>query len=95
MEPRTSSPQSTTATVRQRVLDGGERVWRLCDFPAPSATAVAQALSRLCRQGVLRRVSKGVYYRPRPTPFGESRPHPVLRRVANLSFLRGCPQRVY
>ena len=37
--------------------------------------AVAQALSRLARQGVIQRLGKGLYYRPRPTAFGASRPN--------------------
>lgn len=36
--------------------------------------AVSQALSRLAREGYLQRIGKGLYYRPRPTPFGTSRP---------------------
>lgn len=32
------------------------------------------ALSRLAREGFVRRERKGVYYRPRPTPFGMSLP---------------------
>jgi predicted transcriptional regulator of viral defense system len=39
--------------------------------------AVAQALSRLTRQGMLERLSKGIYYRSRQTPFGKSLPNPA------------------
>lgn len=39
--------------------------------------AVAQALSRLTRQGLLQRLSKGVYYRSRETAFGKSLPNPT------------------
>ena len=45
--------------------------------PSLPFTAVAQSLSRLTRGGVLQRLSKGVYYRPRQTPFGTSRPNPA------------------
>jgi len=74
-------------TVRQRIEDGGERAWRLVDFKGMSFTAVAQALSRLTRQGMLQRLGKGLYYRPRQTAFGLSQPNraqiralPVQRR---------------
>jgi hypothetical protein len=42
---------------------------------------VAQALSRLARQGQLRRLGKGLYYRPRQTAFGPSLPNPALLRA--------------
>ena len=38
--------------------------------------AVAAALSRLSRSGELRRVRRGLYYRPKKTAFGESQPNP-------------------
>jgi hypothetical protein len=38
--------------VRQRIERGGEKLWRLEDFRDLPFTAVAQALSRLTRQGI-------------------------------------------
>jgi hypothetical protein len=74
----------TAALVRQRVERGGERLWRLQDFRDLSFEAVAQALSRLTREGVLERLSKGVYYRTRDTTFGKSRPNPAtIRKLAS------------
>jgi hypothetical protein len=72
-----SASRQTTVLVRQRIERGGERVWRLDDFRELPFTAVAQALSRLSRQGLVERLSKGVYYRARETAFGKSRPTPV------------------
>jgi hypothetical protein len=70
-----SAPVPTTASlVKTRVERGGERLWDLADFPASQAGAAAQALSRLTRAGELERVAKGLYFRPRATPFGKSRP---------------------
>jgi hypothetical protein len=66
-----------SATVRQRIERGGERLWRLEDFTNLPFTAVVQALSRLTRAGILERLSKGVYYHPRLTAFGKSRPNPA------------------
>ena len=39
------------ALVRQRIRRGGERLWQLDDFRDLSFAAVAQALSRLKREG--------------------------------------------
>ena len=66
-----------THLIRQRIERGGERLWRLEDFRDLPFTAVAQALSRLTRQGMLERLSKGVYYRSRQTTFGKSLPNPA------------------
>jgi hypothetical protein len=66
-----------TGLVRQRIEQGGERLWRLEDFRDLPFAAVAQALSRLARSGVIERLSKGVYYRIRQTAFGKSRPNPT------------------
>ena len=63
--------------MRQRIDEGGERLWRLEDFRDLPFAAVAQALSRLARAGKIERLSKGVYYRPRETTFGKSRPNPA------------------
>jgi hypothetical protein len=65
---------NTAAAVRKRVSAGGERHWKHSDFADLPPTAVAMALSRLTREGVLRRVGKGVYYRPRQTSLGPSIP---------------------
>lgn len=73
-----------TDIVRQRIERGGERLWRFEDFRDLPSTAVAQALSRLTRQGLLQRLSKGVYYRARQTTFGKSLPNPTaMQRLAS------------
>lgn len=66
--------------VRKQIETGGERIWRLADFEGLSFTAVAQALSRLNREGVIQRIGKGLYYRPRQTAFGKSKPNPSQLR---------------
>ena len=74
----------TMATIRRRIMSGGERLWRLEDFADLPFNAVAQALSRLTRQGHLERISKGVYYSTRQTAFGKSRPSPAaIQRLAS------------
>jgi DNA-binding Lrp family transcriptional regulator len=72
---RGADQRTTAATVRRRIEASGERVWRLADFGGLSFAAVAQTLSRLTRQGVIQRLGKGLYYRPRQTAFGMSRPN--------------------
>jgi len=72
--------QTTALVVRDRILRGGERLWRFGDFSDLSFAAASQALSRLAREGEIQRLSKGVYYRPRPTTFGKSRPNPAAIR---------------
>jgi len=72
-----SGAGNTAQTVRARIESSGERLWRLADFGGLPLTAVAQTLSRLSRQGVIQRLGKGLYYRPRHTAFGPSRPNPV------------------
>lgn len=61
--------------IRQMVEGGDERVWRLVDFDGMPFTAVAKTLSRLTRNGKIFRLGKGLYYRPRTTVFGPSKPN--------------------
>ena len=73
-------PLRVTSRIRQRIARGGERLWRYEDFSGAPVVPVAKALSRLAQQGKLERVSKGVYYRSRQTPFGRSLPNPAALR---------------
>jgi hypothetical protein len=77
LRPPQARPRPITGLVRQRIERSGERLWRLEDFRDLPFAAVAQALSRLTRQGALERLSKGVYYHTRETAFGKSRPNPA------------------
>lgn len=80
-----TAAQNTADTIRSKIERGGERVWRFADFDGLPATAVAQALSRLSRQGFVQRLGKGMYYRSRTTAFGPSKP--------NRSQIRALPLR--
>lgn len=80
----TSIPETTADAVRKRIESSGDRVWRLADFDGLPLTAVAQTLSRLTRRGVLQRLGKGLYYRPRQTAFGQSRPNPAQIRALRV-----------
>jgi Mn-dependent DtxR family transcriptional regulator len=54
------------------VTAGADRIWTYADFAGLEMGAVSQTLSRLAKEGIIRRVRKGVYYRPRQTVIGES-----------------------
>ena len=83
---KTSSSPKTSSLIRSRIEKGGERLWRMEDFRDQPFLAVAQAFSRLKRNGALERLSKGVYNRPRQTAFGPSRPSPTaIRQLAQRS----------
>lgn len=70
--------------IRKRIESGGERVWRFEDFRDLPFEAVAQALSRLTRQGRIERLSKGIYYSPRQTTFGKTLPSPAaIQKLAS------------
>lgn len=71
---KTPHRSGVAATVRNRIQAGRDRFWTHADFNDLPPTATAQALSRLAQAGELRRVRKGMYYRPRPTAFGMSVP---------------------
>ena len=77
--------------IRQQIAGGGERLWRHTDFRGLPSGAVAQTLSRLARSGKLRRVAKGIYFRPRQTPFGESKPNPKALQELGKSKYRLFP----
>lgn len=74
MSKASSRRPSTASTVRSRVTAKGDRLWRADDFPGLSITATSAELSRLARKGAVRRVAKGVYYRPGKWLMGETKP---------------------
>jgi hypothetical protein len=75
-----SKPDSIAQKIQKRILKGGgDRLWSFRDFvdiDPLAPMAVAAALSRLSRGGELRRIRRGLYYRPKKTAFGESQPNP-------------------
>jgi hypothetical protein len=80
---KTTKTRNTASSIRLQIERGGERLWRHDDFRDQPFPAVAQALSRLTRNGTLERLSKGIYYRSRSTALGPSRPNPAaIKRLA-------------
>ncbi len=77
--------------MRKRIEEGGvDRLWSYPDFRGLPTLAVAAALSRLSKgpDSLLRRVRKGVYYVPKKTRFGETKPE-LNRVMAHLLRHRG------
>lgn len=70
---QTGYRNSAAGTVRTMVMASADKLWTYSDFAGLEAGAVSQALSRLAKEGVVRRVRKGVYYRPKRTVIGESK----------------------
>jgi hypothetical protein len=67
-------PKTAGAQIRRAIELRGERIWRLRDFPELPPSAVATTLSRLVKEGELRRIEPGIYYRSRATIVGPSMP---------------------
>jgi len=66
-------PDSSVASiVKSEVMGAGDRTFTQHDFSDLPRSAVSHALSRLAQSGILKRVSRGVYYRSRETVFGQS-----------------------
>jgi hypothetical protein len=66
----------TAEIIRHKVEHGREdRLWTFSDFASLPTYAVAKTLSRLAHEGIVRRVRKGVYYRPKTTRFGATKPN--------------------
>lgn len=65
--------------IRNRILDfPTDFVFCVSDFQldAKQKQAAVRALQRMVEQGELRKMSKGKYYKPRQTVFGELKPSP-------------------
>ncbi|HEY9598158.1 MAG TPA: DUF6088 family protein [Cyanophyceae cyanobacterium] len=69
-----NSRVNTAELIRKQIEEKGEGYWRHCNFSHLPSAAVNKTLSRMAKDGVLEKVSKGLYYRPRQTRFGRSRP---------------------
>ena len=85
---------SVAGAIRSRIARGGEdRLWTYADFPHRERMAIAAALSRLSREGLVRRLRRGLYYRPRITVLGPSRPDPqaLFESALRLRGARAVP----
>lgn len=77
--------KSVAYEITRRIFrNRSKSLWSFRDFSDLDPIPVAAALSRLFRAGKLRRVRRGIYYRPKRSAFGETRPDPAL--VADAVF---------
>lgn len=70
--------------IKKKITDGpAGKLWSYKDFVKLPIMPVAKALSRLSKDGLLVRVHKGVYYRPKTTILGQTSPdtYQVLAKV--------------
>ena len=75
MQPPTRrQPGNIARTIRRRIESHPDRLWTSADFAGLPGAAVGATLSRLARAGALQRIRPGLYYRPRLTIVGPSRP---------------------
>jgi hypothetical protein len=83
--------RSVAAEVRERVLASRDRFWHPDDFGDRSPDAVAQALSRLTRDGQLSRIRRGLYWRGTSTRLGMAPPPPgrLAREIAGRTWGTG------
>ena len=85
---------TTSGLVRSKVnsVKAGQLIdYKSLGFAPDQMEAVAQALSRLYRQGEITRLSKGVYYKPQKTPFGFLQPSEstILKRYLKDGYITG------
>lgn len=85
---------TTSGSVRSKVnrVKAGQLIdYKSLGFKPDQMEAVAQALSRLYRQGEIVRLSKGVYYKPQKTPFGYLKPSEstILKRYLKNGYITG------
>lgn len=65
----------TASAIKKRITARGtDSLWTLDDFSDLSAQPTAKALSRLSKSGLIVRIRKGLYYYPKQTALGPSRP---------------------
>jgi hypothetical protein len=65
--------RSGAQAARQSLLDSRDRFWKTADVDAPTSTA-QHLLADLVREGELRHIRKGLYWRGTKTPLGMSLP---------------------
>lgn len=94
--------QSLSRSIANRVTkipEGEVFDYKYFDLPPANEAALAQALSRLSKKGVIERIAKGKFYKPRNTQFGKIKPmeDEVIRAVTYrggklIGYLTGVTQ---
>jgi hypothetical protein len=68
------SKRSATEIALRRAKLSGKSLLRAEDLKGATPAAASKALARLAKQGVLTRVGKGLYFAPKETLIGKSKP---------------------
>lgn len=66
----------SVAKITRNFIDSIEdgKIFMYADIPSDNKMGIAIELSRLFKKGLIKKVSKGKYYKPKITPFGEIGP---------------------
>ena len=76
--------------IRRRIqARGPDSLWTFNDFGGFPGYAVAQALSRLAKEGFIRRIRRGLYYYPKMTAMGPSKPSTALLLAKTIRRSKG------
>ena len=68
------SKRSATEIALRKAKSSGKSLLRAEDLKGATPAAASKALARLAKQGVLTRVGKGLYFAPKDTLVGKSKP---------------------
>lgn len=74
LKPRRHRKHSATEIALRRAKSSANSLLRAEDLEGTTPAAATKALARLAKQGVLTRVGKGLYFAPKDTLIGKSRP---------------------
>jgi hypothetical protein len=81
---REKSKRSATQVALRQAKSSGNSLLRAEDLKGTSPAAATKALARLAKQGVLTRVGKGLYFAPKDTLIGKSKPSETAIALKNL-----------
>ncbi len=74
LKPKEHSKRSATEIALRMAKSSGKSLLRAEDLKGATPAAASKALARLAKQGVLTRVGKGLYFAPKDTLIGKSKP---------------------
>jgi hypothetical protein len=87
------SKRSATEIALRKAKSSGDSLLRAEDLKGTTPAAATKALARLAKQGVLTRVGKGLYFAPRDTLIGKSKPSETavaLKKLEGKTRLTGA-----
>lgn len=84
LKSRGNSKRSATEIALRQLKQAGTNLLRAEDLVGATPAAATKALARLAKQGVLTRVGKGLYFAPKDTLIGKSRPSDTMVALKKL-----------